>query len=109
MKAEIKLNRPVGKAGKSVRQHYESIARQTGRRPAALRVPPIPSGGERVWGLFTDLSRRRRAGFSGPDPIGWLELDAYARVTGEKLDPWEAEAITTLDDVYLEAAGASEA
>jgi hypothetical protein len=67
-------------------------------------VPPIPSGGERLWRIFSDLSRRRSSGWSGPERIGWQDVEAYGRVTGDPLDPWEALAVAELDDAYLDEA-----
>jgi hypothetical protein len=42
-------------------------------------------------------------GFAGPNPIGWQDIDAFARQSGLRLAAWELDLIEALDDLYLEA------
>jgi hypothetical protein len=79
-----------------------------------LKLPgtnePLPSGGERLWMLFFDLSNARGQGFSGPEAISWGDIDAYDRMTGADIERWEAAALRRMDDAYLsECATLSEA
>lgn len=57
-----------------------------------------------LWRQFTSLHRARTSNGWGPNPITWSELDAYCRLTGVQLDPWEVEAIRALDEAFLDAA-----
>jgi hypothetical protein len=54
---------------------------------------------EHVWTAFCRLNARRRSGFS-IEPIGWGDLDAFIRLTGARLAPWEVHLIEMLDDLF---------
>lgn len=46
---------------------------------------------------------RRGYGMSGPLPITNTEIDAWQRVHGIRLTPWELDCIYLLDGLALEA------
>lgn len=52
--------------------------------------------------LFFDLSNARGQGFSGPEAISWGDIDAYDRMTGAEVERWEAAALRTMDNSYLD-------
>lgn len=56
-----------------------------------------------LWRTFQSLHRARGSNGWGPNPISWSDMDAYCRLSGVALDPWEVEAIRAIDDVYFEA------
>jgi hypothetical protein len=66
---------------------------------AELACPPMPSGLSYLWAIFVRLSGRR--GSSGSGPITYLEIDAFQRITGTRLNGWEIEMIEALDRCYL--------
>jgi hypothetical protein len=66
---------------------------------AELVTPPLPDELGYIWNAFCRLSVRRRSGFS-IEPIGWPELDAFTRLTGVRLVPWEIQLIEMLDDLF---------
>lgn len=68
-------------------------------RCAILR---IPSGGDLLWRWFLDLSRTRRAGFAGPEPISYSEIEAYGRVAGWPIEPRHVAILCAMDEVWLE-------
>jgi hypothetical protein len=83
-------------------EHLRSAERQTGRTPEALlAAPPCPVGCEELWHIFGQLHGCRGSTGFGPARISYLDLDAYQRVTGTKLVPWEVEAIRRADRAYL--------
>lgn len=41
------------------------------------------------------------AGAMGPVPIGWQDMAAWERLTGNELDPWEARTIRRLSQAYV--------
>ena len=41
-------------------------------------------------------------GFSGPQPIGWQDIDAFVRLSGVSLAPWEIELLEQLDDIFVQ-------
>src|SRR5262249_53079993 len=71
---------------------------------AELETPPFPLELEHVWTAFCRLSARRRSGFS-IEPIGWADLDAFIRLTGVRLAPWEVQLIEMLDDLFRSKKG----
>lgn len=81
------------------------IQRQTGVVPEEL-IPPceFPPLLSRLWSAFLRLSNRRKAGLSGPEPINYSEIKAYAELTNRKFSSWEIDAITEIDNVYLRVA-----
>ena len=98
---QFKLNK-TDKDGISEREHLEQVEKQTGRRIEALESPTeFPQLLSHVWSAFCRLSNSRSAGFSGPNSISYLEIQAWKEVTGTPLKSWEVEAVKRLDAVYL--------
>jgi hypothetical protein len=91
--------------GRSLRKHLEEYEEMTGlTHPKMQDRPVLPRDAVPTWRAFQSLSHRRSYGMGGPMPITWLDLDAYQRVTGESLRPWQIGAIEHLDGVFLEEA-----
>jgi hypothetical protein len=44
--------------------------------------------------------RRGNNGFS-LNPLSWPEIDAFTRLSGVNLEPWEIEIIEHLDSLFL--------
>lgn len=68
-----------------------------------IKQKPLPPAARRIWQTFVRLSARRGGTGFGPAPIGWIDLDAYQRMTGIRLSPWQIEMIEMLDGLYLGA------
>ena len=51
-------------------------------------------------GWFWELSRKRRGGVSGPDPIDHTNVMAWAQATRRTPDAFEVKCIMSLDDVF---------
>jgi hypothetical protein len=110
---DTRLRRPASKRDGSPsedptpqRVHLEALAkrcREAGRPiPDACRILDryaIPDALEYVWDWFWELSRTRRAGMAGPEPIGYADVDAWARLTDRRPTPAEVEALLSLDYV----------
>lgn len=62
---------------------------------AELSCPPLPSCISYLWSIFARL-RRTSSGL-----ISYLEIDAFQRVTGTRLNGWEVEMIEALDRAYM--------
>lgn len=65
--------------------------------------PELPRGVVGVWNAFAQLSAGRGGGGFGAGSITFSEIEAFVRLTGHTLDPWEVDAIRRLDDLYLAA------
>ena len=62
------------------------------------RAPtPLPVEAESAWHAFQMLSSARGA----MQPIGWQDIDAYCRLTGDDLSPWDIEQVRALDVMAL--------
>lgn len=82
--------------------HLLSVERQTGKTPQMLAdAPTLPCGCEELWSIFCELSACRGSNGFGPSRITFVDIDAYQRVTGTKLLPWEMKAIRKADDAFL--------
>lgn len=66
-----------------------------------LRSAPLPSAGVYLWDVFMRLHSRRSSNGFGLSPITWGDLDAFIRLTGIRLAPWEVEAIEDLDRAFM--------
>lgn len=53
---------------------------------------------------FWELHAGRTGNGFGPDPITWPAIDAWSRVTGTDLQPWEVRALIRLDCLWLDRA-----
>lgn len=84
-------------------EHLLAVQEQTGQTPQALLdAPRCPGGCEALWDAFRELHACRGSAGFGPMRITYTDLDAYQRVSGVKLQPWEREAIRQADAAYLE-------
>lgn len=66
----------------------------------AKDAPPPPEELQWLWMHYQRLSRRRQAGM-GPNPISFLEIEAYERKALVRFSAWETELLTDLDDVVV--------
>ncbi|WP_244448547.1 hypothetical protein [Bosea sp. LC85] len=66
-----------------------------------MRVPPAPPQLIYLWNAFRRLSDRRGMGLSGSAPLTWPEIDAFSRLSGLHLAPWEIEIVEELDRLFL--------
>lgn len=57
-----------------------------------------------LWAVFWRLRRRRGGNGFGASPIEWPDIDAFARLSGTRLTPFDIEVIEDLDDAYLQQA-----
>lgn len=89
--------------GGSVGDHLAAMKRK-GRGPKTIAAPDLPPGTVHIWNAFAQIHAARGGSEIGPNPISYLELDAYCRVTKTALGPWEIDVIRALDDAYLASA-----
>jgi hypothetical protein len=94
--------------GATLREHLVSAWERSGVQPDRLRnAPKLPTGAESLWRDFLALHGCRGSSGMGPLRISWADLDAYQRVQGIRLAPWEVEAIRRADNAYLRHHAAS--
>lgn len=79
----------------------DEVAKALAEVEADLLLPPFPAALGYLWRAYLRLRRRTPGGFSGPQPVGWQDIDAFVRRSGHELAPWEVELIERLDDLFL--------
>lgn len=89
--------------------HAEQYARQTGLpleealAKFGLEEPEIPEDGEPLWEWFWELSSGRGHTGFGPQPLSWQDMEAWARISGIELQPWQAVIFRAMDRAWLAA------
>ncbi len=84
--------------------HIASAERQLGRKISSPAVAsstcPYPLA--YIWDWFVEI--RRTVGGNGfsPNPISFVDLDAWNRQIKAQARPWELRVILQLDDLFLE-------
>ena len=87
--------------GHSLRIHLMSAWRQFGVKPKQLDIKLPPQSILYLWDTYWKLRNRQALGMNGHNPIGWLEIKAFMEVTNTKLENWEIEVLTNLDNSFL--------
>lgn len=101
------------KDGHTLRERLEGLlkrARTPERRAeieAELGVPEMPAAIAYLWSAFQRIRSRRGGNGFGPVPIMWADIDAFVRLSGVRLAPWEIEIVEALDDAWLDALGSA--
>ncbi len=88
--------------GMTLRDHLKAYEQQTGKvHPEMANRAALPSACQQVFSDFTELHCARGSTGFGPARITFVDIDAWERVNGLKLDAWEIEAIRAGDDAYM--------
>lgn len=69
---------------------YTRIQQRTGKHLEILEPPPLPDELDYLWLQYTAIRK-------GCKRLTWREIDAYCRVTGCVLTPWETTLMLDLD------------
>lgn len=69
--------------------------------PEALDIPKAPEGQRHLLAWFHDLSAGRQMGYAEPSAITWSEMAAWQQMQGLPLEPWEAQILRRLDQLWL--------
>jgi hypothetical protein len=78
--------------GFTYREHLEGLSERKGMGHPDLDGPPLPEAAAHVWRWYCEL-----AGTTGEDPIGYPDIDAWRRLTGRCLAPWEVAMLVRID------------
>ena len=65
--------------------------------------PPLPRALRHVWDWFLALNGTRQAG-RGPNPISFMEIEAFCRLCTVSMTGWEVGLIKRIDHVALRVA-----
>lgn len=87
--------------GTPLRAYLEASAKRGDQLARAkLTPPPTPHAVSYLSEWFRELSIARGEGLSGPAPITYLHIDAWARLTDRRPAPHEVRALIALDHVW---------
>ncbi len=90
------------KDGHAKREHLQAAAKRGAKEAAAaLEGPELPAAGAHVWEWFLELHAARGAGEFGISPIGYADIDAWARLTGRLPRFWEVAWLREIDRLWL--------
>lgn len=73
------------------------------------RHPPLPEAGTDLWNIFCDLCASRTYHASGPNPIAFGEMQAWAQMHRWPLERRHVEVIRAMDRAWIEANAARQA
>ena len=107
---QFKLQRRSGDGKSSQGDHLKSAA----KHPLAALVatttqkelvgPPCPAAAEHIWAWYRELDSGRTSSGLGPNPVTWLDMDAFFRPQGIELRDYEREWLRALDRDAMRAA-----
>lgn len=93
------------KDGAPLLDHLRSIpeAARNDEVRELLRERPAPTRMLYLWDAFCQLARSRRAGFSGPEPLGLDQVYYWQLVFGNRLHAWEIDVIYRIDALWMDS------
>jgi len=65
----------------------------------------VPTVAERLWWVFWRLDARRSSNGYSANAISPTEIDAWCRVSGTRLKPWEIRALDEMEIIRLRCLG----
>lgn len=74
------------------------------KKRLANRPARLPDGAGLAWRWFNDLCRTRTGNGYGPNPLSYVEIEAYARLHRWPLEPRHVDLIMAMDRVWMESA-----
>jgi hypothetical protein len=73
----------------------------------ALDGPECPEELRYLWNWFQDISFARHHNGFNYQPLGWMDIYAWCRLFGRRLQLWEMRALIRLDREWLAAKAAA--
>lgn len=89
--------------GHTLREHLQAVAAQ-GTVDPLLMPPEIPREVQALWQAFLAMSASRRSGMAA-QPLTLTDIDAWCRLNGVRLTPWELDTLIATDAALLAEAG----
>ena len=75
-----------------------SYYRQKQRWPEAIpQEPPFPDSLGYLWDWYEELAYSRSSSGFGPNPITYVDIEAWGRLCSVDLSRWEVQTIRILD------------
>jgi hypothetical protein len=87
--------------GRSLRDHLESVQRQTGRTPPELVGPTLLPMCSHWWAWWHELAEGRQQGLA-LSTFAWSEIGHWAQLTKRDIDPVDVAALRAIDRAFIE-------
>lgn len=88
------------KDGSTLKANLQSAEEQTGKR--LIDEPEPPLAGQHLWDWFWQLDAARGGGMSGPLPLTFPDIQAWAKLLRLDVEPWEVVALRAMDNARLD-------
>lgn len=85
--------------GASLRTHLQRAA-AAGKVDPLLTAEPLPVCLKPLWELFIEISHTRVSGMAA-NAIAPTEIEAWCRMSGVELSPWEFATVLAIDAAIL--------
>lgn len=82
-------------------EDFEFIARLRRRLTGGAE---LPIAGRHIWGWFCELCGSRTAGMAS-NPLTFMEIEAWARLTGVRPNPFEIRLLKAIDALWMSVQG----
>lgn len=85
-----------------MKEHLASYRERNGKdHPMLADAPEFPEGLELLWSDFLELHSSRGSTGTGPARITFADIEAWQRIRGVTLLPWEVDCIRKADDGFM--------
>lgn len=88
--------------GATLRTHLQRAYQNTGRADPLLDAEGVPTEMRPLWEAYLTLSATRRTGM-GLSPLTLTDIEAWQRLHGVRLTPWELDTLIDIDAASLAA------
>ena len=65
------------------------------------KEPAVSAGGEVLLSWWREIDAGRRTGMNGAEPVAYMDIDAWARLTGREPTPEEVSMIMSIERTVL--------
>jgi len=93
--------------GSTLLSHLESVEKSQGAMPPAelleYRCTRIPKELAGIYSDFNEISRRRTFSENGPNPISFVEIEAWSNLVGTRVSQFRLDLFCKLDGIWLRA------
>lgn len=78
---------------------------RTGKPHPDLQAPDVDDSVIYIWTWFIELNAQRTSNGFSPNPIQFVDIQAWASLTKRDITPWELKTLRKLDSVWLNELG----
>lgn len=100
MQHQRKLAQPQ-KDGATYRDHMQAAAHRSPFARAELAGPGLPPELAYIWAWFLEMHGARTWTESGPNPLTFAEIAAWASLTHTRIASWEVAVLRSVDLAWI--------